>query len=114
MGWIDDLSRPDAMPLGIAGFETLNVLPILMAAATILQMRSQAKPADEQQAQTQKVMGTIMPLFMLWFLYDYPSGLSLYIFTSSLLGVFEMRVIRKIWPIDDGKGGVAPQPAPAR
>ncbi|GJM20838.1 MAG: hypothetical protein DHS20C15_07530 [Planctomycetota bacterium] len=113
VGWIDDLSRPDAMPLGIAGFETLNVLPILMAAATILQMRAQAKPADEQQAQTQKIMGTIMPLFMLWFLYDYPAGLSLYIFTSSLLGVFEMRVIRKIWPIDDGKNSSDAQPAPA-
>jgi membrane protein insertase Oxa1/YidC/SpoIIIJ len=43
-----------------------------------------------------------MPIFMLWFLYDYPSGLSLYIFTSSMMGIFEMRVIRKVWPIDDG------------
>lgn len=111
VGWIDDLSRPDAMPLGIGGFETVNVLPILMALATIVQMRTQAKPADAQQASTQKIMGTIMPLFMLWFLYSYPSGLSLYIFTSSLMGIFEMRVIRKVWPIDDGSKAPAVQVA---
>jgi membrane protein insertase Oxa1/YidC/SpoIIIJ len=35
---------------------------------------------------------------MLFFLYGYPSGLSLYIFTSSLIGIFEYRVIRKFWP----------------
>ena len=97
--WIDDLSRPDAMPLGVAGFETLNLLPLLMAAATMAQMRFQVKPADPQQAQTQKIMGMVMPIFMLWFLYSYSSGLSLYIFTSSLLGIFEYQVIRRIWPV---------------
>jgi YidC/Oxa1 family membrane protein insertase len=99
--WVNDLSRPDAMPLGgLAGLESLNVLPILMAAATILQMRAQPKAADAQQQQTQKIMATIMPLLMLWFLYGYSSGLSLYILTSSVLGIIEYRVIRRIWPID--------------
>lgn len=99
-GWIDDLSRPDAMPAGLPGFPTVNLLPILMAAATIIQMRVQPKPVDPQQAQTQKIMGTIMPLLMLWFLYGYSAGLSLYILTSSLLGILEYQVIRKLWPID--------------
>jgi YidC/Oxa1 family membrane protein insertase len=99
--WVNDLSRPDAFPLGgLAGLESINVLPILMAAATILQMRAQPKAADAQQQQTQKVMATIMPLLMLWFLYGYSSGLSLYILTSSVLGIIEYRVIRRIWPID--------------
>ncbi len=99
VGWIDDLSRPDAMPLGIGGMDTLNLLPILMAVATTVQMRFQAKPADAQQAQTQKIMGMVMPVFMLFFLYSYSSGLSLYIFTSSLIGIFEFQVIRRIWPM---------------
>ncbi len=99
VGWIDDLSRPDAMPFGMAGFETINLLPLLMAVATMAQMKAQVKPADPQQAQTQKIMGMVMPIFMLWFLYSYSSGLSLYIFTSSLIGIFEYQVIRRIWPV---------------
>jgi len=101
-GWITDLSRPDQMPFGFFGFETINLLPILMAIATVAQMRFQPKPADESQAQTQKVMGLIMPIFMLWLLYQYSAGLSLYIFTSSLLGIFEFQVIRRIWPVEGG------------
>ena len=107
--WINDLSRPDAMPFGMLGFETINLLPLLMAAATSVQMRFQAKPADPQQAQTQKIMGLFMPIIMLFFLYSYSSGLSLYIFTSSLIGIFEFQVIRRIWPV----AGL-PSPAAAR
>lgn len=108
MFWITDLSRPDQMPFGFFGFETVNLLPVLMSIATIAQMRFQPKPADESQAQTQKIMGMIMPIFMLWILYSYSAGLSLYILTSSLLGIFEFQVIRRIWPIDGVPGKSAP------
>jgi len=107
--WINDLSRPDAMPFGIAGMATLNLLPVLMAIATTVQMRFATPPADPQQAQTQKIMGLIMPIFMLFFLYGYSSGLSLYIFTSALIGIFEFQVIRRIWPVP----GVPAHPAKA-
>lgn len=113
VGWITDLSRPDALgtlpfTLPILG-NTLNLLPLLMTVATIVQMRSQPKPADDNQAQMQKVMGLIMPIFMLVILYNYSSGLSLYIFTSSLIGIFEYQVIRRIWPIpgQPGRAGAA-------
>ena len=36
-----------------------------------------------------------------FFLYDYAAGLSLYMITQSLLGIFEQTVLKKIWPIDD-------------
>ncbi len=107
MGWITDLSQPDRMPLGLFGFETLNVLPILMAGAMVLSMKAQPKPADDTQAQQQKIMATIFPVMMLFLLYGYPAGLALYILTSSLLGVFEIQVIRKKWPVGDA----APTPA---
>src|SRR5262249_41846652 len=91
VGWVHDLSRPDALfplpftlPLNMGN--TFNVLPLLMCVATVVQMRFQPKPADESQAQMQRIMGVMMPMMMLCFLYAYPSGLSLYIFTSSLLG----------------------------
>jgi len=99
VGWIDDLSRPDRMPFGFFGFETINLLPLLMSAATMVQMRFQPKPADPAQAQSQKIMGMIMPIVMLFFLYGYSAGLSLYIFTSSLISIFEFHVIRRIWPM---------------
>ncbi len=102
VGWINDLSQPDAMPLGIAGFATVNLLPILMAGAMVLSMKAQPKPADDAQAQQQKLMAMLMPGVMLVFLYGYPAGLALYILTSSLLGIFEIRVIRKFFPVETG------------
>jgi YidC/Oxa1 family membrane protein insertase len=101
--WVEDLSRPDQMPLGfgVLGIDHVNLLPILMAAAMIVQMRFQAKTTDPSQAQMQRMMAMIMPVMMLFFLYQYPSGLSLYILTSSLLGIFEYQVIRRYWPPPD-------------
>ncbi len=104
--WVHDLSKPDHMPFPWF-VSSINLLPILMAAAQIIQMRLQPPPADAQQAQMQKIMGMMMPVMMLVFLYTYASGLALYIFTSSLLGIIEYRVIRKLWPV----AGV-PVPAP--
>jgi YidC/Oxa1 family membrane protein insertase len=94
------------LPVPIMGIEHVNLLPVLMAGAMVLQMRMQPKPADETQAQTQKIMAMIMPVFMLFILYTYPSGLSLYIFTSSLFGILEYRIIRRYWPMPS-----APVPA---
>jgi YidC/Oxa1 family membrane protein insertase len=107
--WVDDLSRPDQMPLGfdVMGLDHLNLLPILMALAMIVQMRFQAKTTDPSQAQMQRTMAMIMPVMMLFFLYAYPSGLSLYILTSSLLGILEYQLIRRYWPPP-----AAPVPAP--
>ncbi len=107
--WVHDLSRPDQMPLpfSVYGINHVNVLPILMAIANVVQLRFQPKPADESQAQMQKIMGLMMPVMMLVFLYNYPSGLSLYIFTSSVLGIFEYQVIRRFWPVAGAPGSAA-------
>lgn len=107
--WVHDLARPDAMPLPVPvlGFTHVNLLPLLMALAMVFQMRMQPKPADETQAQTQKIMAIMMPFVMLFILYTYPSGLSLYIFTSSVFGILEYRLIRKYWPVP----GTVPSPS---
>src|SRR5262249_36488207 len=65
IGWVHDLSRPDhLMALPVIG--ALNLLPILMAAAQVIQMRLQPPPADAQQAQMQRIMGMMMPVMMLF------------------------------------------------
>lgn len=94
VGWIHDLSLPDALfvipGIGI----NFNVLPILATAAFLWQMSLAPKPSDPQAAQQQKIM-MIMPIVFGVMFYNYAAGLSLYMLVSSLYGIFESKVIRK-------------------
>ncbi len=114
-GWITDLSAPDRLlhlnldtHLPFVGtIEYLNVLPLIMMTLMILQQRFMPKPADEQAARMQKMM-MFMPIVFGVFLYNYAAGLSLYMITSSTLGIVEMSVIKKKWPIDDSEQPAKP------
>lgn len=106
-GWIQDLSVPDALldfggPVAgfwpLSGVVGLNLLPLLMVFLWILHQRSMPKPADPQQQQMYKIM-MFMPVMFGLLLYNYASGLSLYMITSSAIGIFEQKVIRKHWPV---------------
>lgn len=108
LGWIHDLSEPDRLmrldfnthiPF-VETIEYLNILPLLMVVLWIWQQRAMPTPTDEQQARMQKMM-MWMPIAFGLFLYNYAAGLSLYMITSSAWGIIEIRVIKKIWPIDD-------------
>ena len=106
--WIDDLSMPDRVAhLGIdthlpfiGVLDWLNILPILMVILWVLQQKVMPKPTDPQAAQMQKMM-MWMPVVFGVFLYNYAAGLSLYMVTSSLFGIFEYTIVRKIWPLDE-------------
>ena len=108
LGYIQDLSRPDALFPWDAGFSlpmvgpivSFNLLPIVMVIMWVLQQATMPKPADEQAARMQRMM-MFMPVMMGFFLYNYAAGLSLYMITQSTLGIFEQKVIKKLWPIDD-------------
>ncbi len=100
VGWIDDLARPDelvrfntSIPLLCFSLTSLNLLPILMALSWFYQQKSQPKPSDPQVAQQQKMM-MFMPFMMMFFLYNYAAGLSLYWITNSVLGIVEQKLIR--------------------
>jgi len=106
-GWIDDLARPDALiefsgPLlgfwPFSGVTSLNLLPLIMVVLWVAHQRSMPKPTDPQQAQMQKMMA-FMPILFGLILYNYAAGLSLYMITSSAIGIFEQKVIRKRWPV---------------
>jgi YidC/Oxa1 family membrane protein insertase len=108
--WVEDLSMPDRLlridfnthlPF-IGTIEYLNVLPPLMVVLWIVQQRLMPKPTDEQAARMQKMM-MWMPVVFGVFLYNYAGGLSLYMITSSLFGIAEYTIVRKIWPIDDSE-----------
>ncbi len=95
IGWIDDLSAPDALyklpagiPLPFMGeIDSLNVLPFLMAIAMVLSMKYSPSAATAEINPQQKVMMRIMPVFFSLICYNMSAGLNLYILTSTLLGV---------------------------
>jgi len=106
--WITDLSMPDALvrfstitvPLLGWKIESLNLLPLLMGVAMYLQQKlmpsqASAASANPQVAQQQKIMMIMMPLFLPLVLYKAPSGVNLYIMSSTFAGVFEQYFIRK-------------------
>ena len=113
-GWISDLSSPDAVytfvtpiRLWIVGYTdpvdglnhvAINLLPLLLGIVFYFQMKittsSQPKPADEQQAQMQKISSYMILIFPI-FLYAAPSGLNLYIFASTLGGLVDTYLVRR-------------------
>jgi YidC/Oxa1 family membrane protein insertase len=104
--WIHDLSRPDrlfhwdAHPFTIPFFGmkvvSLNILPIGVAIVMFLQQKlvPQAPTITAEQQQQQKMM-RYMSLLMSVFFYWMPSGLNLYILTSSTIAIFESKIIRE-------------------
>jgi YidC/Oxa1 family membrane protein insertase len=107
--WITDLSSVDALFYFPAAVEKIpfigtfigtsfNLLPILLGVAMFGQqklMPSSAPSTNPQAAQQQKMMLWMMPIMMLLFLYRAPSGLNLYIMSSTVAGLVEQYVIRK-------------------
>jgi YidC/Oxa1 family membrane protein insertase len=100
--WIDDLSRPDRLiewnPIRLFwGIEigAFNILPILLALVFYLQQEYTPKPpaTTPEQIQQQKMMKWMTLIFPV-FLYNGPSGLNLYILTSTTIGIIESKRIR--------------------
>jgi len=77
----------------------INLLPILMGVIFFIQQKymspqTGAAMTPEQQSQ-QKIMRIMMVVLFPVMLYSAPSGLTLYILTSSTVGILESRHIRK-------------------
>lgn len=96
----------------------INLLPLLMAGLFWVQQKYMAPPTTatmtpEQEMQT-KIMRFMMIVMMPLFLYSAPSGLTLYILTSSTIGILESRYIRShvdkmdIEKKPDRQGGMSP------
>ena len=96
--WVGDLSLPDTLfrfPFHVPLLgNDFNLLPILMAATMILSQRQMPQSADPQ-AQAQQKMFKWMPLIFVLFLYNMPSGLTLYWTDSTTLGILEQWLTRR-------------------
>ncbi|HYQ96570.1 MAG TPA: membrane protein insertase YidC, partial [Candidatus Eisenbacteria bacterium] len=85
VGYIRDLSAPDVL-MTIGGFP-IHLMPIIMTASTyVLQTQTPVAPA-------QKGMMYVMPLFMLFFMYPFPSGVILYWTVNNLLSALQQYLV---------------------
>ena len=100
--WINDLSQPDALvtfahPVSLIWFtvHSINILPVLLAGVFFVQQMMQPVPANQtpEQEQQRKMMRWMSLLYPVLF-YVSPSGLNLYILTSTSIGIVESKIVR--------------------
>ncbi len=76
--WVKDLAMPDAIyhfqSFSLFGVSSINLMPLLMAATMILQMKIGPKAGDKMQ---QRIF-MFMPLIFLFICYNFASALALY------------------------------------
>jgi len=101
--WINDLSQPDALftlpfSLPLMG-SYFNLLPLIMAVSTYLQTKlTPQSGAGGQMA----AMTTIMPIMMLFFLYNMPSGLVIYWTINTMMTAFQSWQVNRSTPAVGG------------
>jgi len=90
---------------GIFGIEYIGILPFLVAGSMYIQQKmtstggtAAGKDGGSTQ-QTQKMMTIMMPLLIGFMSFSLPSGLTLYWFTSTLLGIGQQYLINKKAPV---------------
>jgi YidC/Oxa1 family membrane protein insertase len=90
--WVTDLSKPDTLFL-IPGLNfPFNLLPLLMVGVMVWQ--AHLTPPSPGMDPAQQKMMRYMPALFLVFLYNYSSGMALYMFVSTLLGIIQTKVTK--------------------
>jgi YidC/Oxa1 family membrane protein insertase len=90
--WVSDLSKPDTI-LMIPGLDfPFNLLPLLMVGVMVWQAHLQP-PSPGMDATQAKIM-RYLPLIFLVFLYNYSSGMALYMTVSTLMSVLQTKVTK--------------------
>ncbi len=96
--WSPDLAMADTVwsyPLGfsIFGISNLKLNPLVIVMTVLMVVQQRMTPSAMDPAQ-QKMMA-LMPVFMLIFLYDLPSGLTLYWTVSQIFSLLQVYLQRK-------------------
>ena len=108
--WLKDLSLPDQLiklpGSGIFGIQYLGIMPFLIGGSMYIQQKMTSSPGGTGKGggsseQTQKMMTIMMPLMIGFMSFTLPSGLTLYWFTSTLLGIGQQYLINKKVPAID-------------
>lgn len=108
VGWITDLSSPDALFDLSFWPHHFNLLPLLWMASFLYLQTRIPLPTDPQQRQMQSIM-RYMPLMFGVMLYSYASALMLYMVVSMLWSMIESAIVRKILgPVDPNVASMTP------
>ena len=97
IGWIKDLSAPDPMTISymtgisLPAFLNIGVWPILMGITMFLQQKLSPKPTNKDQAR----MFALMPIFFMFMLGQFASGLVIYWTLSNVLSIIQQKAIMK-------------------
>ena len=67
----------------------MNILPLLMTVTMVIQQKLTPTAGDPAQ---QKIMLVMMPAMMLFFLYNFASGLALYWTTQNVLMIVQQLI----------------------
>jgi YidC/Oxa1 family membrane protein insertase len=90
--WVADLTKPDTLFM-IPGLNfPFNLLPLLMVGVMVWQAHL-TPPSPGMDPGQQKMM-RFMPLMMLLFLYNYSSGMALYMTVSTLASVVQTKLTK--------------------
>ncbi len=114
--WCNDLSAPDMLfdwsafwtSMGWPSFNAgqgmftlgpfFNLLPLLTIALFLIQQKIMMPPAIDEQSRMQQSMMKYMMLFMGLLFFKVPSGLCVYLITTTVWGLLERRFIPKPVP----------------
>lgn len=88
--WVDDLSQPDTL-MYVAGIP-LNILPIVMAISSFLQIKMTPMTGDKMQ---QKII-MFMPFMFFFFCYNFASALALYWTTQNIFSIGQTWLMNKV------------------
>ncbi len=91
--WASDLAMPDTICRIPLGFFDLPLNPLVLAMTGLMVFQQQLTPTAMEPMQ-QKMM-LAMPLVMLFFLYDLPSGLTLYWTVSQTFSIVQLLIQRR-------------------
>jgi len=103
--WMADLSEPDRLlrlpfsipfPFGGGPIDAINLLPLLGAVAMLLSTEFMNPSATAMQNSQQKMMMRIMPVMFSLFMYNFASGLNLYILVSTVFGIAQSQIIQRM------------------
>jgi len=98
--WIKDLSETDKLfilpkSLPVIGNE-INILPIVMIVAMFLQQKLSMKSAGSSTMQEQqKMMMFMMPVLFGFLFYHFPSGLTIYWVSYTILSILSQKLISR-------------------
>lgn len=88
--WVDDLSMPDTLTY-VYGIP-INILPVVMAITSFLQIRMTPKTGDPTQ---QKII-MFMPFMFFFFCYNFASALALYWTTQNLFSIGQTWLMNRV------------------